>query len=47
VLVENRLGIEESLESLVTNTGNSQLQQIVASEGIKVIEEEERRTSRA
>jgi zinc transport system substrate-binding protein len=41
VLVENGLGIEEFLESLVTNAGNSQLQQIVASEGIKVIKEEE------
>jgi zinc/manganese transport system substrate-binding protein len=41
VLVENGLGIEGFLESLVANAGNSQLQQIVASEGIEVIEEEE------
>jgi zinc transport system substrate-binding protein len=41
VLVENGLGIEEFLESLVANAGNSKLQQIVASEGIEVIEEEE------
>ena len=41
VLVENGLGIEEFLESLVANAGNSQLQQIDASEGIEVIKEEE------
>jgi zinc transport system substrate-binding protein len=41
VLVENGLGIEEFLESLVANAGNSKLQQIIASEGIEVIEEEE------
>ena len=41
VLVENGLGIEEFLESLVANAGNSQLQQIDASEGIEIIEEEE------
>jgi zinc transport system substrate-binding protein len=41
VLVENGLGIEEFLESLVANAGNSQLQQIIASEGIEVIKEEE------
>jgi zinc transport system substrate-binding protein len=42
VLVENGLGIEEFLESLVANAGNSKLQQIIASEEIEVIEEEER-----
>jgi zinc/manganese transport system substrate-binding protein len=41
VLVENGLGFEEFLESLVANAGNSQLQQIDASEGIKVIKSEE------
>ncbi|MGL5941431.1 MAG: metal ABC transporter solute-binding protein, Zn/Mn family [Waterburya sp.] len=40
VLVENGLGIEEFLESLVANTGNSQLEKIDSSQGIKVIEEE-------
>lgn len=41
VLVENGLGIEEFLEGLVANAGNSQLQQITASEGVEVIKEEE------
>jgi zinc transport system substrate-binding protein len=41
VLVENGLGIEEFLAGLVTNAGNSQLQQIDSSEGITVIKEEE------
>jgi zinc transport system substrate-binding protein len=41
VLVENGLGMEEFLSSLVANAGNSQLQQIDASEGIKIIEEAE------
>ena len=41
VLVENGLGIEEFLESLIANAGNSQLKQINASEGIEIIEEEE------
>ncbi|NJO95811.1 MAG: zinc ABC transporter solute-binding protein, partial [Pleurocapsa sp. CRU_1_2] len=41
VLVENGLGIEEFLESLVANAGNSKLQQIDASKGITVIKEEE------
>jgi zinc transport system substrate-binding protein len=40
VLVENGLGMEEFLESLVTNAGNSELQQIDSSQGITVIEEE-------
>jgi zinc transport system substrate-binding protein len=40
VLVENGLGIEEFLESLVTNAGNSKLQEINASAGIEVIEAE-------
>ena len=40
VLVENGLGIEEFLSGLVANAGNSELQQITASEGIKVIEGE-------
>ncbi|WP_036487220.1 metal ABC transporter solute-binding protein, Zn/Mn family [Myxosarcina sp. GI1] len=40
VLVENGLGIEEFLSGLVVNAGNSELQQIIASEGIEVIEEE-------
>ena len=40
VLVENGLGIEEFLSGLIANAGNSQLQQINASEGIEVIEEE-------
>ena len=39
VLVENGLGVEEFLSALVANAGNSQLQQINASEGIEVIEE--------
>ncbi len=41
VLIENGLGIEEFLAGLVTNAGNSKLQQIDASEGITVIKEEE------
>ena len=40
VLVENGLGFEEFLESLVANAGNSNLQQITASEGIEAIEGE-------
>jgi zinc/manganese transport system substrate-binding protein len=40
VLVENGLGIEEFLSGLVANAGNSNLQQITASEGIEVIEGE-------
>lgn len=40
VLVKNGLGIEEFLEGLITNAGNSQLQRINSSEGIEVIEEE-------
>jgi zinc transport system substrate-binding protein len=40
VLVENGLGIEEFLESLVRNAGNSKLQKIDSSQGITVIEEE-------
>ena len=40
VLVENGLGIEEFLSSLIANAGNSNLQQINASEGIEVIEGE-------
>ena len=40
VLVENGLGIEEFLSGLIANAGNSNLQQITASEGIEVIEEE-------
>ncbi len=40
VLVENGLGMEEFLSGLIANAGNSKLQQINASEGIKVIEEE-------
>ena len=40
VLVENGLGIEEFLSGLVKNAGNSQLQQVDASQGIEVIEEE-------
>lgn len=39
VLVENGLGIEEFLSGLIANAGNSNLQQITASEGIEVIEE--------
>jgi len=42
VLVENGLGIEEFLEGLVANAGNSQLQQITASEGVEVIKGEEK-----
>ena len=38
VLVENGLGMEEFLSSLIANAGNSQLQQIDSSEGIEVIE---------
>jgi zinc transport system substrate-binding protein len=41
VLVENGLGIEEFLAGLVTNAGNSKLQQIDTSKGITVIKEEE------
>lgn len=40
VLVENGLGMEGFLESLVANAGNSQLQQVDSSQGIKVIESE-------
>ena len=40
VLVENGLGIEEFLSGLIANAGNSELQQITASEGIEVIEGE-------
>ena len=40
VLVENGLGMEGFLSDLVANTGNSQLQQIDASAGIEVMEEE-------
>jgi zinc/manganese transport system substrate-binding protein len=41
VLVENGLGIEEFLSSLVANAGNSKLQKIDSSKGITPIEEEE------
>ncbi len=41
ILVKNGLGMEGFLSGLVANAGNSKLQQIDASEGIKVIEEEE------
>ncbi len=41
VLVENGLGMEKFLSSLVANTGNSNLQQINASKGIEVIEGED------
>ncbi len=40
VLVANGLGMEEFLSGLIANAGNSKLQQINASEGIQVIEEE-------
>ena len=40
VLVENGLGIEEFLSGLIANAGNSNLQQITASEGIEVIKGE-------
>ncbi|MGD1920775.1 MAG: metal ABC transporter solute-binding protein, Zn/Mn family [Pleurocapsa sp.] len=40
VLVENGLGFEEFLSALVDNAGNSNLQQINASEGIEAIEGE-------
>lgn len=40
ILVENGLGIEEFLSGLIANAGNSNLQQIDASEGIEVIEGE-------
>ena len=40
MLVENGLGIEEFLSGLIANAGNSNLQQITASEGIEVIEGE-------
>jgi zinc transport system substrate-binding protein len=42
VLVENGLGIEGFLASLVANAGNSKLQQIDTSQGIEVIKEEEK-----
>ena len=41
VLVKNGLGLEEFLEKLVDATGNSQLQEIDASQNIQPIEEEE------
>lgn len=41
VLIKNGLGMEEFLENLIDNTGNTQLQQIDASQGIEVLEEEE------
>ncbi|MEM8832454.1 MAG: zinc ABC transporter substrate-binding protein [Cyanobacteria bacterium P01_G01_bin.19] len=37
ILVENGLGMEEFLSALVSNAGNSNLQQITASEGIEAI----------
>ncbi len=40
VLVENGLGIEEFLEGLIANAGDSRLQRIDSSQGITVIEEE-------
>ncbi|MDJ0597364.1 MAG: zinc ABC transporter substrate-binding protein [Crocosphaera sp.] len=40
VLIENGLGMEAFLSNLVANAGNSQLQQIDASEGIEVMEGE-------
>ena len=40
VLVENGLGMEEFLSSLIANAGNSNLQQIDSSNGIEAIEEE-------
>ncbi|MGB3532523.1 MAG: zinc ABC transporter substrate-binding protein [Microcoleaceae cyanobacterium] len=40
ILIKNGLGIEEFLEKLITNAGNAQLQQINASQGIEVLEEE-------
>ncbi|NEQ36321.1 MAG: zinc ABC transporter solute-binding protein [Okeania sp. SIO3I5] len=40
VLVKNGLGLEEFLEKLVDATGNSQLQEIDASQNIKPIEED-------
>ncbi len=40
ILVENGLGMEAFLSGLVANAGNSELQQIDASEGIEVIEGE-------
>jgi zinc/manganese transport system substrate-binding protein len=42
ILVKNGLGLEEFLDKLITNTGNSQLQQIDASQGIEPLEEEEK-----
>ena len=41
VLIKNGLGIEEFLEGLITNAGNSQLQRINSSQGIEVIETKE------
>lgn len=41
ILVKNGLGIEEFLDGLITNAGNSQLQKINSSEGIEVIEQDE------
>ncbi|MGK7955943.1 MAG: metal ABC transporter substrate-binding protein, partial [Crocosphaera sp.] len=42
VLVENGLGMEAFLSDLVANAGNSELQQIDASEGIEAMEGEDK-----
>jgi zinc/manganese transport system substrate-binding protein len=41
VLVKNGLGMEEFLDQLITNAGNTQLKQINASQGIEALKEEE------
>jgi zinc/manganese transport system substrate-binding protein len=41
VLVKNGLGMEEFLDQLITNAGNTQLQQINTSQGIETLKEEE------
>jgi zinc/manganese transport system substrate-binding protein len=41
ILVKNGLGVEGFLDRLITNAGNTQLQQINASQGIEALKEEE------
>ncbi|MGB3403195.1 MAG: zinc ABC transporter substrate-binding protein [Microcoleaceae cyanobacterium] len=42
ILIKNGLGLEEFLDKMITNTANSQLQQIDASQGIEPLQEEEK-----
>ena len=42
ILITNGLGIEEFLDQMITNTGNSQLKQIDSSQGIEALQVEEK-----